>query len=140
MQFRKEGDQYFIRFDPNENVLELLTQLISVEEIKSGFFTAVGALKFAKLRYFDQNSHDFLEKTFEEGMEITSFSGNITVMSGNPYIHPHIVLGRSDFSTISGHLAEGIVGPTVEMVLIRTKVFVDRIADSGIGLNIFKFS
>jgi len=39
---------------------------------------------------------------------------------GRPSLHLHTVLGLSDGTTRGGHLLEGIVKPTLEIVLVET--------------------
>lgn len=130
---------YFLRLDPEEKIVQSLLEFIENHDIPSGFFMGVGAVKDATLRYFDQQTKEFVEMEFVEGMEVTALTGNISTMSGEPYIHPHIVLGRRNFSTISGHLKEGTVGPTLEVVLVSGDEAIGRRFEPTIGLNIFSF-
>lgn len=139
MEFKMTDSTYFIRLDPEEKIIETLLAFLEENYIPSGMLMAVGAVKGVTLRYFDQKTKNFVEKVFTEPMEVTSLTGNITTMNGAPYLHPHIVLAKRDFSTISGHLQEGVVGPTLEVIIRSFDLSVDRIFSEGIGLNILSF-
>lgn len=139
MEYKGAESTYFLRLDPDEKIVESLMAFLEEQFIPSGTFTAVGAVKEVTLRYFDQYNKTFIEKVFSEPMEVTSLTGNITTKDGVPYIHPHIVLGKKDFSTLSGHLKEGIVGPTLEIVINAFDLSIDRTYSQAIGLNILKF-
>ncbi|MHA2504609.1 MAG: PCC domain-containing protein, partial [Candidatus Kariarchaeaceae archaeon] len=74
-----------------------------------------------------------------EGSEIASFIGNISQFEDDVYLHCHIVLGRSDFSTLSGHCHEAVVGATFEGVIFKGTSDVSRVFSEEIGLNLYKF-
>ncbi|RMG30183.1 MAG: DNA-binding protein [Methanobacteriota archaeon] len=139
MEFKGNGSIFFLRLDPDEKIMETLLAFLEDQFIPSGTLMAVGAVKEATLRYFNQKEKTFVEKVFAEPMEVTSLTGNITVKDGTPYVHPHVVLGRRDFSTISGHLQEGVVGPTLEITIQAFDLSIQRIHSEEIGLNILHF-
>ncbi len=139
MEFKRSNTNYFLRLDPDEKIMETLMAFLEENFIPSAILMGVGAVKEVTLRYFNQENKTFVQNTFSEPMEVTALTGNITSMDGTAYIHPHIVLGRKDFTTISGHLHEGIVGPTLELAIIGTEMPVERIFSPQIGLNILKF-
>lgn len=139
MEFKQKDNVYFIRLDKGENVLQVLEKFLDENNIKGGFFTGLGAINYLKLYFFNQKEKNFNEKVIEEDMEVTSLVGNITMNEGKPYIHSHIVVATKEFSSYSGHFKEGIVGATMEIVLIEKDVLVGRKFSEEIGLNLFEF-
>jgi predicted DNA-binding protein with PD1-like motif len=72
-------------------------------------------------------------------VEVLSLVGDITLTDkGEPKIHVHAVLGRSDGSTRGGHLIEGRVRPTLEVVLIESPRHLRRKHDPETGLALIQ--
>jgi uncharacterized protein len=53
---------------------------------------------------------------------------------GAPRIHAHLVVGRSDGTAYGGHLLEGHVRPTLEVVLDESPTALQRRTDPETGL------
>jgi predicted DNA-binding protein with PD1-like motif len=49
-------------------------------------------------------------------------------------VHAHAVLGRRDGSTRGGHLLEGHVRPTLEVMLVESQASLRRRSDPATGL------
>jgi uncharacterized protein len=91
---------------------ELLYSIISETKrhrITTATFTAIGALKSAKLGYYDQGKHIYYDKSFEEHLEICSCTGNISQKEGKLFAHAHVVVSDQNGNTKGGHLIEGKV-------------------------------
>ena len=69
-------------------------------------------------------------------MEITNLTGNITTMDDEVYLHCHITLGNRDMKTIAGHLVEGTIAATCEIVLVSLDGEINRKHADSIGLNL----
>ena len=63
-----------------------------------------------------------------------SLIGDITLQDRMPQIHAHVVVGKSDGSAYGGHLLEGHVFPTVELVLLESPKYLERRFDPETGL------
>lgn len=72
-------------------------------------FTAIGALKYAKLGFYDQKKHEYLETLLSTPQEIASCVGNISIKDCEPFVHAHAVLADQNCNTKAGHLHEGKV-------------------------------
>jgi predicted DNA-binding protein with PD1-like motif len=53
---------------------------------------------------------------------------------GAPMLHAHVVVARRDGSTLGGHLLEGLVRPTLEIVVSETDAHLRRRYDERSGL------
>ena len=51
-----------------------------------------------------------------------------------PKLHAHVVVGKSDGTAHGGHLMEGRVRPTLEIVLVETAAHLKRRSDAATGL------
>lgn len=98
-----------IRAKHDSDLVRFITRLAEASGITAAEFTAIGALKRAKLGYYDQKKHEYREIIVDSPHEIASCIGNISVKNGKPFVHAHAVLAGEDGNTKAGHLVEGIV-------------------------------
>jgi predicted DNA-binding protein with PD1-like motif len=83
-------------------------------------FTAVGAFSHATVAYFDWPTKRYRHIPIDEQVEVLSLVGDIVIERDVPKVHGHVVLGRSDASACGGHLIEGHVRPTLEVIVTET--------------------
>lgn len=98
-----------VRVDPDSDLAQFLVELAEKRGITAAAFTAIGALKRAKLGFYDQEKHEYQEMTVDSPHELASCIGNISIKNGKPFVHVHAVLTDKDGNTKGGHLFEGIV-------------------------------
>ena len=98
-----------VRAEHNSEIIAFLTKLAKEHKILLGTFTAVGALKCAKLGFYDQARHEYLETKLVVPQEIASCVGNISFKEDEPFVHAHAVLADQKGSVSAGHLLEGTV-------------------------------
>jgi uncharacterized protein len=103
------GRVFLIRADYGSDLLQFILASAKRHEIAMATFTAVGALKSAKLGFYDQQKHEYHAHVIEEPVEIASCGGNISIKDSEPFIHAHVVLSTSDGSAKGGHLMESKV-------------------------------
>lgn len=70
----------------------------------------------------------------EEQVEVLSLVGDLVLEDGEPTIHAHVVLGRPDAATLGGHLLEGQVWPTLEVILSEAPAVLHKRIDPETGL------
>src|ERR1700761_4241788 len=88
------------------------------EHVTAAQFTAIGAFAGATLGYFDWTTKEYRRNAVDEQVEVASLTGDIALgPDGNPALHIHCVLGRRDGAALAGHLIEGKVRPTLEVIL-----------------------
>jgi uncharacterized protein len=83
-------------------------------------FTAVGAFSRAVVAYFEWPARQYRHIAIDEQVEVLSLVGDIVIERDLPTVHAHVVLGKSDASAHGGHLIEGHVRPTLEIILTET--------------------
>lgn len=140
MQEKSLGQKFIVRLDPQDEIISSLKQFCQENKIKVGVITGIGSVSKVSLKFFRKETKEFVEKTFEEEFEVTSLLGNVTTMGGETYIHVHITLSDQEFKCFGGHLSEGYVGATCEIIIDQVDGEVERELSDEIGLNIFKLS
>jgi predicted DNA-binding protein with PD1-like motif len=120
MNFKKDNRRYIIRLDKGEELIETLAKFCDDNKLGFASFHGIGGLKECTLAYFDLKTGEYLKKEVnDEGIfELLSIQGNVSIKEGRTFVHAHVVLGKKDYSTIGGHLVEGTVNPTCEILLI----------------------
>jgi uncharacterized protein len=125
--------------DTDDEVIETLTGFAREQKLSASSFTGLGAFRDAVLGYFDWEKKDYDRIPIDEQVEVVSFVGDVTLgPKGEPKLHPHIVLARSDGSAVGGHLLEAHVRPTLEIVLTETPAHLRRETDPETGLALIR--
>lgn len=98
-----------VRLKHDADVVQSITELAKNKGIEAGIITAIGALKRAKLGYYDQRNQEYREIRIDSPHEMASCMGNVSLKDGEPFTHVHVVLADEMGNTKAGHLLEGIV-------------------------------
>jgi len=121
--------------DPGEEALATLTRFATETAIAGASFTAIGAFENAVVGWFDLGSKSYKQIRVGEQCEVLSAVGDIaTGDDGKASLHVHVVLGLSDGTTRGGHLLEGKVRPTLEVVLEETPAGLRRRKQPDLGI------
>ena len=65
---------------------------------------------------------------------MVSLVGNVALDQGEPRVHAHAVVARSDGSALGGHLLAGCVDPTLEVMIVESPATLRRKIDPATGL------
>lgn len=66
-----------------------------------------------------------------------SLIGDIALKEdGQPQVHGHCVVGSRDGNASGGHLLEGYVGPTLEVIVVESPGYLRRKFDEETGLTL----
>lgn len=139
MDYRKFKNQYVIRLDRGEEIVESLKGIADKENIKLAYLTGIGAVGKVTAGVFDTKEKVFKGHTWEGDLEVVSIGGNINTMNGETYVHFHISAADEQGNVFGGHLQEAVISGTGELVLTEIDGTVDRKFDEEIGLNLFDF-
>ena len=133
-----EGDgqkTFVLVFDTGDEAVSGLTEFARERGLDAAGFTAIGAFGATTLGYFDLDEKEYQKVPVHEQVEVLSLAGNITRKEdGEPQVHAHAILGRSNGTTWGGHLLEGRVRPTLEVVLTETPAHLRREINEETGL------
>lgn len=126
-----------IRVKHDSDLVRYITELAKKEGITAASFTAIGALKRAKLGYYDQRKHEYSTIAIRTPHEIASCIGNISFKDGQPFVHAHAVLADEEGNTKAGHLFEGIVFASEVHLSILKDVKLERKYDGETKLSLW---
>lgn len=126
-------------FDIGDEIVESVRRFAESSRIASAYFTGIGGLERATIAYWNWDTKRYEDIPVDEQVEIMSITGNVTRVPAGLKVHAHVVLGRRDGSTIGGHLKEGSVRPTAELVLTAIPNAIPRERDATTGLDLIKF-
>ncbi len=138
MQVKRIGDTYLVRLEAGEEVIEKLKTFADAYRIGFAALHAIGTFERVTLGYFDTETQAYCNQEFDEPVEVVSLTGNIARREdGERIVHAHVVVGRSDYTTLGGHVVEANVGPTLEAVVQPLRTTVRRRRDPATGLELW---
>lgn len=120
--------------ETGDEAMAALAAFAAERQLKATQFTAIGAFSRVVVAYFDWTTKTYRNIPIDEQVEVLSLSGDITMEGSKPKVHAHAVLGKSDATAHGGHLIEGHVRPTLEIILIETPRHLQRRRDRETGL------
>jgi uncharacterized protein len=131
---RGELRTYAVVFDPGDEVSEGLLDFARREKITAAGFTAIGAFERVTLAFFNLDTKEYEKIPLNQQVEVLAFTGNLGLHEGEPKLHAHVVVGLRDGTTRGGHLLEGYVRPTLEVVVTEAPGHLKRTLDEATGL------
>ncbi|NOX37552.1 MAG: DNA-binding protein [Calditrichaeota bacterium] len=137
MEFQQFEQGYVIRLQKGEAVTRSLHDFFRKQQISAAILWAIGALEKVRLGYFDRQQKQYLEKEFPGVYELVSFTGNVSRVDGEPFLHAHAILGDPNYATFGGHFFEGTVAVTMEVVLFTLPSIIQRKLDEETGLKLW---
>jgi uncharacterized protein len=126
---------HVVVLDTGEEAFSALTRLAAEANISAASLTAIGAFEKATVGWFDFDKKTYKKIEVNEQCEVLSAIGDFAIGDdGKASLHIHIVLGLSDGSTRGGHLLNGIVRPTLEVVVTETPAHLRRRKKVDLGI------
>jgi uncharacterized protein len=125
---------YVVVCDPGDEAVAALTQFALSERLEAAQISAVGAFEHATVGWFDRAAKDYRRIPVNEQCEVLSLLGDVAEGQDGPILHMHTVLGLSDGTTRGGHLLEGKVFPTLEVVVTETPAELRKVLRPDIGI------
>jgi uncharacterized protein len=125
---------YVVVCDPGDEAVAALTQFAQAEDLEAASIAAVGAFEHAVVGWFDRAAKDYRRIPVGEQCEVLSLLGDVAQGQDGPILHMHTVLGLSDGTTRGGHLLEGKVFPTLEVVVTETPAQLRKVMRPDLGV------
>jgi predicted DNA-binding protein with PD1-like motif len=123
----------------DDEAMRCLKEFAQKERIGGAQVTAIGALRRAKLAYFDWETKAYQSIEVGEQVEVASLVGDIAIgPDGKASVHAHAVLGRRDGSALAGHLEEAHVRPTLEIIVTESPAHLCKAKDKESGLALIQ--
>ncbi len=132
------GEVHVMRLDTGDDLVPRLTRYATDNGITAAWFSYLGAVQQASLRYFDQQALEYRDFEIERPLEILSGVGNVSMLDGAPFVHTHAAFGDADGRAYGGHVNQGTIAFLIE---VRLECFEGdppvRMADETTGLMIW---
>ena len=129
---------FAVILDKGDEFMSCLTRFANEQKLTAGQFTAIGAFSSAVLGYFEWDRKDYHRIAIDEQVEVVSLLGDVAVKNGKSSLHANVTLAKRDGSAWGGHLMEGIVRPTVEIIVSEAPASLARSHDPETGLALIK--
>lgn len=143
-----EGRRKFaLILDAEEEAIASIRTFAAREGLSGTSITGIGAFSRCAFGHFDPVTRVFTRNDITVQAEALSLLGNIAgpdsapdddgdgdEASDGPRLHVHCVVGLRDATTRGGHLIEGWVRPTMELILVESPNHLQRGYDHASGL------
>jgi predicted DNA-binding protein with PD1-like motif len=137
--YEHHGEKTFaLVFDTGDEVMSNLVEFAGSNKLGAARLTAIGAFSEVTLGYFDWEKKDYKKIPVREQVEVLSLIGDVALKDGEPKVHAHVVVGRSDGTTMGGHLIEARVRPTLEVILTESPAHLQKQVDEESGLALIR--
>lgn len=130
---------FVIVLETGEEIVASLQKFAARENVHAASFTAIGALSDVVLLYFDWQKKEYQKIPVREQVEVAALIGDIAEdPEGRPALHIHVVVGTRDGSAKAGHLGEGHVRPTLEVIVTESPAHLRKVKDAETGLALIR--
>ena len=138
MLYAKNGNDYIVRLEKGEEVLESMKAFMDHTGIQSASVNGIGAAGKAVLGVYDPERKKYDQQTLEGKMEIVSLNGNLTRMNGEAYVHLHGAVSDATLRVTGGHVLELRISLTAEIFIRALEVKTDRKKSEEFGINLIE--
>ncbi|HEX3998710.1 MAG TPA: PPC domain-containing DNA-binding protein [Pirellulales bacterium] len=121
-------------FDAGDDCMTELKRFAADEQLSAAHFTGIGALERLTVAWFDLKSQSYQPIEINEQVELLSLIGDIAESNGKPAVHAHICVAKRDGSAHGGHLQNGRVRPTLELIVIESPAHLRKTFRPEFGL------
>lgn len=125
---------YVVVLDVGDEATDSLGDFARDQGLSAAGLTAVGAFSGAVVGWYDLDAQEYLRNAVDEQCEVLSLVGDVALDDGVPAVHVHAVLGLRDGTTRGGHLLEGHVRPTLEVVVRESPSALRKTFRPDVGL------
>ena len=126
----RDKNRTVIRFDKGEKFPATLAQWCAKQEVHAAaIVSGIGMLENIVIGRYDGT--EYIKETVKPSSEILSLQGNVSMKEDEPFVHLHVSLADEDMSSRGGHLFEGTVSMTIELVLLEIPDEFIRVPSGG---------
>lgn len=138
MKYRREGSRVFVRLEKGDPVHASLTALMETEEVRGGFFHALGAISDIELGHYNLERKDYDRREFPGEFELATANGSLSLLEGKPHVHLHAVVSDRECRSFGGHVFRATAAATVEVLIHISEEPIERTPDDETGLSLWR--
>jgi uncharacterized protein len=132
------GRAFVGRLATGTDLLAEIERFCAEQEIGSAWVSVVGAVSHAAFGYYEQDERRYLELSSDHHHEIISFTGNLSMRDGKPFLHAHAGFASRDGGAVGGHLLPGCTVFVGEATIREMSgVDLERVPDEITGLALW---
>jgi uncharacterized protein len=128
--------EYAVIFGTGDEAVSGLGAFAETYKVTSAHFTAIGMFRVATLGSFSMERKIYEKIPIEGPVEVASMTGDIALLNGKPIVHSHAVVSSPDGATKAGHVLEGYVGATLEVMITVEPNTMRKRFDPETGLSL----
>lgn len=132
-----DSNKYLIRLLRGEEINERVKKFCQKIDIKNASVSGIGSIENPTLAHYRVDTKKYKEKTLNGIFELTSLIGTVGVFEDEPFVHVHVNLSDEEMRAFGGHLVNGMVSATVEIVLTVFSSEQTKSFDKEIGLKLW---
>ncbi len=96
-QIESAPKTFALIFETGDEIASVLQEFAKGQSLAGSSFKAIGALSYAKLGWFNLETKKYDPAcVLDEQVELLSLIGDVALRDGEPQVHAHAVVGRSD--------------------------------------------
>jgi uncharacterized protein len=129
---------YILKLEVGDKVHEAILNFCNKENIQTGWFTGIGAIKDISLGYYNLEARSYEFTKYSDIYEVVGLVGNVSLVEGKPFLHIHTSISDDKNQTSSGHLEYATVAVTLELRLTSYREKIDRLFEDASGLKLLQ--
>ena len=134
-----DGKRIVARLAHGGDLIDEILAVAGEHHIEIGQCWAIGAVKRARLAYYDQDGKGYWEFALDRHLEIVSLIGNVSLRDGRPAVHAHAAFADDEGHMFGGHVAAGCEIFACELLLVEfSGEILEREHDEVTGLPLWK--
>ncbi len=135
---RADGSKTFVLvLSRGDEAFTALTDFARDQKVVNAHFVGIGAVRDPEVAWFDPERRQYKAMSLSEQMEVLALSGDVALAeNGQPVVHAHVVLGRSDGAAWGGHLLSATTSPTLELYVTTYPEPLHKRSDPETGLQL----
>jgi predicted DNA-binding protein with PD1-like motif len=133
-----EQRTFAVILETGEEAVASLRSFAREHHLGGSQFTAIGAFSGAVVGFFDFDRRDYKRIAIDEQVEVLALLGDIALQDDEPQLHAHVVVGDCRGNARGGHLLEGRVRPTLEVIITESPRDLCKYHDPSTGLALIR--
>lgn len=133
------GPVHILKPPFGSDLLKELNDFVHAQGINLAWFTGLGAVSRATIRYYDQPTQSWMDLQKDQRLEVAGMVGNVSLLNGEPIVHAHITFADEQGRCFGGHLGPNTLVFNMEILLttLSASKSVVRKMDTQTGLTIW---
>lgn len=132
------SNQDLLIFQKGDEFVSLILKHCEENSIKSAWFQGLGAGSDIEFSYYDFIKKEYVKKELHEDFEINNVTGNAAWLKDKMVTHCHISISNHELKGLGGHVFSLTISGTLEIMLTKLPVELNREFDEETGLNLLK--